>query len=99
MYVAVSRFTVRSGFADQVAEAFRRRPHQVDQAPGFKRMEVLSPNDDPCEFWLVTFWENETSFQAWHRSHAFKESHSAMPKGLKLVPEKTSLRAFTLVCE
>ena len=99
MYVAVSRFAVLNDLAPQVADAFRRRPHKVDNVPGFRRMEVISPADDPNEFWLLTFWDNEASFKTWHRSHAYKNSHAVIPKGLKLVPERTSLRAFTLVCE
>ena len=43
----MSRFTVANGMEDEVRQAFRDRPHLVDDAPGFVRMEVLSPVDDP----------------------------------------------------
>ena len=96
-YVSISRFRVRNGMEGEVAEAFRARPHRVDDAPGFVRMEVLSPADDAAEFWLVTYWSDEESFRAWHRGHAFRESHAFIPKGLKLDPAATELRAFRYV--
>lgn len=93
-YVSISRFRVRNGMEADVAEAFRARPHLVDDAPGFLRMEVLSPAEDASEFWLVTHWIDEASFRAWHHGHTFRESHSAIPHGLKLDPTATELRAF-----
>jgi heme-degrading monooxygenase HmoA len=80
-----------------VADAFRGRPHLVEEAPGFVRMDVLSPAEEPSEFWLVTYWTDEESFRTWHRSHEFRDSHSAIPKGLKLDPSATELRGFRYV--
>ena len=96
-YVSISRFRVRNGMEGDVAEAFRERPHHVDGAPGFVRMDVLSPAEDAAEFWLVTYWTDEESFRAWHHGHTFRESHSGIPKGLKLDASATELRAFRYV--
>ena len=96
-YVSISRFRVRNGMEREVAQAFRERPHLVDGAPGFVRMDVLSPADDTTEFWLVTYWTDEESFRVWHRSHEFRDSHSHIPKGLKLDATATQLRGFTYV--
>jgi len=96
-YVSISRFRVRNGMEEDVAEAFRQRPHLVDDAPGFVRMEVLSPAEDAAEFWLVTYWTDEESFRTWHRGHTFRESHAYIPKGLKLDPAATELRGFRYV--
>jgi heme-degrading monooxygenase HmoA len=96
-YVSVSRFRVRNGMEGEVAQAFRERPHLVDGAPGFVRMDVLSPADDTAEFWLVTYWTDEESFRVWHHSHEFRDSHSYIPKGLKLDATATQLRSFTYV--
>lgn len=86
MFVALSRFVVRNNMDDDVRAAFQERPHLVDSAPGFIRMEVLSPQERPEEFWLMTWWEDEASFDSWHKSHAYKDAHAGMPRGLKLVP-------------
>ena len=97
-FVALSRFTIKNEMQGEVREAFRNRPHLVDEAPGFLRMEVLSPQDDAHEIWLMTFWTDEESFRTWHHSHLYRESHKGIPKGLKLVPKSVELRFFEHVC-
>lgn len=93
-YVAYSRFVVANGMSEEVRQAFRQRPGLVDGAPGFMRMDVISPLDRPEEFWLITFWSDETSFREWHRGHAYSESHAGIPKGLKLVRGETVVKGF-----
>lgn len=96
-FVAVSSFIVANGMEEQVKHAFADRPHLVDHAPGFCRMEVISPLDDPREIWLITYWRDRRSFEEWHRSHAYHDSHKSIPKGLKLVPKSARLRFFSFV--
>ncbi len=93
-FVALSRFVVANGMAAEVREAFRRRPHRVDAAPGFVRMDVICPLDRPEEFWLLTTWADEASFRAWHHGHSYRDSHRGIPKGLKLLGRETELRGF-----
>jgi heme-degrading monooxygenase HmoA len=93
-FVALSRFAIANGMTAEVKDAFRRRPHQVDSAAGYRRMEVISPVDRPEEIWLLTFWTDEASFRTWHHSHGYHESHRGIPKGLKLIPGDTCLRLF-----
>lgn len=97
-FVALSRFTVANGMAAQVKAAFIDRPRLVDGAPGFLRLEVLSPLDDQDEIWLVTYWADEESYRQWHRSHQYKESHAHMPRGLKVVPRSARVRFFDHIC-
>jgi len=92
-FVAVSRFSAAQGI-DLVKQAFRGRPHRVDSAAGFVRMDVLSPCDAPNEIWLITYWKDESSYRTWHHSHLYKESHHGIPKGLRLVPKSVSIRFF-----
>lgn len=99
MFVAASHFTVASDTHEAVAEAFRRRPHEVDTAPGFQRMEVWNTGDDDRSFAVVTWWDSAASFDEWHRSHAFKDAHRGMPKGLKLQSGSTRIERFSLLCE
>lgn len=95
--MALSRFVVGNGMAAEVRQAFRARPHFVDRAEGFLRMEVLCPRENADEFWLLTWWTEEAHYRAWHRSHAYHESHAGIPKGLKLVPKSAEIRYFDLV--
>lgn len=98
LFVALSRFTVANGMEGEVRQAFIDRPRLVEGVPGFVRMEVLNPLDDGREFWLLTWWRDEPSFTAWHRSHLHHESHRGIPKGLKLDPRATRMRYFERVC-
>jgi heme-degrading monooxygenase HmoA len=97
-FAVVSQFTVANGMTEAVKTAFRQRLRQVEHAPGFVRLEVLSPLDCPDELWLLTFWRDEASFRSWYRSHDYHQAHKGIPKGLKLVPGRTIIRHFEHVC-
>lgn len=97
-FVAISRFVVANGMTGEVKAAFRARPHLVDGAAGFVRMDVLSPVDRPEEIWLVTHWADEESYRCWHSSHLYRDSHNGIPPGLKLVPGETKITYFEHVC-
>lgn len=98
MYVVISHFKVKPGWREEVEVAFKNRPHLVEQAPGFIRMDVLQKQEDPDQFWLYTQWEDESSYDAWHTSHKYQESHTGMPKGLKLLSEYTDIKKFNYLC-
>ena len=91
MFVALSRFVIANDMDEAVKGAFRARPHTVDAAPGFLRLEVLSPEENPKEIWLITYWTDRTSFENWHHSHLYREAHAGIPKGLKLVPKSATV--------
>ncbi|MEO8056702.1 MAG: antibiotic biosynthesis monooxygenase family protein [Burkholderiales bacterium] len=94
-----SRFVIANGMVGEVREAFRSRPHHVDAAPGFIRMEVLSPTDRPEEVWLMTYWIDAKSYGDWHGSHMYRDSHAGIPKGLKLIGRETEIRQLDVICE
>ena len=98
MFIAISQFTIANDKMEEAREAFRNRPHLVDKAPGFIRMEVISLRELPAEIWLVTYWEKEEAFSEWHKSHLYRESHKGIPKGLKLMPKSARLRFFESIC-
>lgn len=98
MFVALSHFTVANDTHEAVAEAFRQRPHEVDKAPGFQRMEVWNTGDDGRSFVIVSWWDSAEHFHTWHRSHAFKDAHRGMPKGLRLVSGSNRIEHYTLLC-
>lgn len=56
-FTAISKFEVRNNMEDEVWEAFRNRPELVENANGFVGLNVISPKDNPAEFWLITYWE------------------------------------------
>lgn len=97
MFVALSTFTIANGMGAEVKQAFRERPHLVDHAAGFVKMEVICPQDNPEEIWLLTHWTDEEAYQIWHKHH-LRESHQGIPKGLKLVPRSAKVRFFEHIC-
>ena len=96
MFVALSKFTIANGpeMADAVKSAFCNRPHQVETAPGFIRLDVLNPMENIREIWLLTYWADESSFKAWYRTHHYQAAHQNIPEGLKLVPASTEIQFF-----
>lgn len=92
-FTAISKFEVRNKMEDDVRNAFKNRPGLVEKADGFVGLDVLSPQNKPAEFWLITHWKNEESFHHWHKNHR-SESHQLIPKGLKLVKRSFSLDFF-----
>lgn len=97
-FVALSRFQIGNDMGEEVKSAFRARPHLVDDAKGFRKMDVMCPQDCPEEIWLITHWDSEEDFRTWHHSHMYKESHQGIPKGLKLVPKSAEMRFFEHIC-
>lgn len=94
MFAAISKFVIANDMAVPVKEVFRNRPHSVDHAPGFIKLDVLSPEENPQEIWLITYWSDRASFETWHKSHEYRQSHAGIPKGLKLVPKSWNLTYF-----
>jgi len=94
MIVVLSRFTIANDLTEDVRSAFQKRPHLVDNVPGFLGMEVMSPAGSPAEIWLFTRWQDEASYTAWHNGHAYHASHQGIPKGLKLVSGSTEIKVL-----
>jgi len=97
-FVAMSRFVIANGMEDEVKAAFRARPHLVDNASGFLRLDVLSPLEAPGEIWIMTYWTDAGSYRAWHRSHVYHDAHQGIPKGLRLVPGAQKVSELEYVC-
>ena len=96
-FMALSRFVIANGMTDAVHHAFRERPHLVDNAKGFVRIEVLNPRECPEEIWLLTYWTDAQSYRVWHRSHDYHQAHEGIPKGLKLVPKIAEILLFDYI--
>lgn len=96
MFTVISKFTVKGSMAmtASVKEAFVNRPHLVESAEGFLRLDVLSPQDTPHEIWLITYWKDRASFETWYKTHAYQEAHFMIPAGLKLETGQTDIRFF-----
>jgi heme oxygenase (mycobilin-producing) len=97
MFIALSTFTIANDMAAEVRQAFKDRPHMVDKEAGFLRLEVMYPQENENEIWLMTYWTDEESYKVWFANH-YKDSHHGIPKGLKLVPGSTKVKFLEHVC-
>ena len=100
MFAVLSKFTIANGphLEAEVKQAFIDRPRLVESAPGFLRLDVLSPLENPDQIWLLTYWADEASFNSWYRTHHYQASHKEIPNGLRLVPNSTEICFFEYIC-
>jgi heme-degrading monooxygenase HmoA len=74
-YVVANRVFVKQPYAGEFEQRFRDRSGQINQQPGFVRMEVLKPQSEKTPYVVLTHWENEQAFQNWVGSEDFKRAH------------------------
>jgi len=84
MITVISRFRVANQKSAEVEQAFRERPRLVEEAAGFRGVEVRRDASDTSIFYLYTKWDDLSSYKSWHSSPAHQESHIRIPRGLKL---------------
>ena len=96
MFVVISKFTIdnQHDMTGAVKAAYRERPHLVENAAGFVRLDVLSPMEQPDQIWLITYWVDQASFEQWYRTHSYQEAHQNIPSGLKLIRDQTGMLFF-----
>ena len=81
MYVVANRVPVAQGWEEKFETRFHQRAGQVEQQPGFVRMQILKPMSDNTPYVVLTFWQDEPAFLSWVESDDFKEAHkNPLPK-------------------
>ena len=81
MYIVANRVPVATGWEEAFEERFRRRAGQVDQQPGFVRMQILRPVETGDPYIVLTTWDSHEAFRAWIGSEDFKAAHrDPLPK-------------------
>ena len=81
MFIVANRVPVAAGWEGEFEQRFRKRAGQIDQQPGFVRMQILKPDSENTPFIVLTTWQDKASFQSWVGSDDFKLAHAnPMPK-------------------
>ena len=81
MYIVTNRVPVASPWREQFEERFRTRAGQIDQQPGFVRLQVLRPADAESPYVVLTMWRDKAAFEAWVGSEDFRLAHQhPLPK-------------------
>lgn len=95
-FVVASEPQVNPVGAGALEDAFRHRLGEVEQHPGFQRLEVWRDHKTDGAYLMVTWWDDEPAFRNYMRSQSHKTSHARIPTD----PAKArgvGVRCFTLV--
>ena len=68
MVTAISRFRVRDGLEGEARKVSLDHARLVENAAGFRGVDILTDATDPLAFLLLTRWTDKHSFQAWKKS-------------------------------
>lgn len=76
MYVVANRVRVAAGWEEKFEHRFQQRTGQIDQQPGFVRMDVLRPDTPETPYVVLTVWHDKSAFEQWIGSDDFRAAHS-----------------------
>jgi heme-degrading monooxygenase HmoA len=72
----MNRFFVKPEFAAQFEARVQNRPRQVDQQPGFRRVQLLRPSNPDDPYIVLTVWDTREQFEAWAKADTFTARHA-----------------------
>ncbi len=96
--VRINAITIPGGGGPELEKRFAARAGAVDGQPGFERFELLRPTDGKEAYFVVTYWKDAESFDAWMASQDFQKGHQSDGGGAqKPVSTDASLLSFDVV--
>lgn len=103
-FVAINYIECEPGYRERFEMLFGTRAHAIDSMPGFRDMMVLRPSGNEGSYLVISHWENETAFQGWMKSDAFREGHKRGFADVKKAedenrpaPMKSSFKTYEIV--
>ena len=75
MHIVTNRVYVQPDWQQEFEQRFQKRAGQIDQQPGFRRMQILRPVSEQTPYIVYTEWEDEQAFKNWVGSDDFKQAH------------------------
>ena len=75
--VKINAIEVPEGAGPELESRFAARAGAVENAPGFQYFQLLRPVKGESRYFVVTWWEDEESFQGWMNSQDFARGHAA----------------------
>lgn len=79
VFVVASDLEVAAPGAPALEAAFRSRMREVENHPGFRKLEVWRDVRREGTYQMVSWWDDEQSFRAYMRSPEHKHSHARIP--------------------
>lgn len=101
MYLTMNRFKVKPGQAQAFEDLWARRDSHLKSVPGFVSFHLLKgPNsEDHVLYASHTVWADETAFQNWTRSEAFRAAHKGAGDNKHMYDGAPALEIFESVQE
>ena len=77
MFIAMNRFRVRKGSEQAFEKVWLSRDSQLNKVPGFVEFHLLKgpEHEDFTLYASHTVWQNQSAFEAWTKSEAFRAVH------------------------
>lgn len=73
-FVVLNNIAVTEEGRPQFEARFQNRARKIEQEPGFAAIRVCRPLTDDT-YIIMTFWQNESSFEQWRQSEAYQHAH------------------------
>jgi heme-degrading monooxygenase HmoA len=95
-----NRFPVNPEFAQEFEERIRNRPRQVEQQPGFIRVQLLRPSTPTDPYIVLMLWESNEVFERWVKADSFTNAHAG-PRQLAAAALRgpTQIEAYTVILD
>ena len=77
MFIAMNRFRVKKGSEQAFEQVWLSRDSQLNKVPGFVEFHLLKgpEHEDFTLYASHTVWQNQSAFEAWTKSEAFRAVH------------------------
>jgi heme-degrading monooxygenase HmoA len=77
MFIAMNRFRVKKGSEQAFEKVWLSRDSQLNKVPGFVEFHLLKgpEHEDFTLYASHTIWQNQSAFEAWTKSEAFRAVH------------------------
>jgi heme-degrading monooxygenase HmoA len=105
-FIAINSITCTGAYRPRFEELFRTRVHAIDRAPGFRRMVVLRPKREGADYLVVSYWQDQASFDHWRTSPEFAAGHRRGFEDLKAARERgepapmaSRMETYEVMCE
>ena len=79
-YVVASHLRIDPAGVDDLERAFEQRLREVEEATGFRGLEVWRDLADPGAYVMVSWWDSEAEFRSYMGSEAHRRSHARIPR-------------------
>jgi heme-degrading monooxygenase HmoA len=74
--VKINAIEVPEGAGGELEKRFAARAGAVENSPGFEGFQLLRPTEGGSRYFVMTWWDNEESFQGWMNSRDFAKGHA-----------------------